>query len=203
VAAFDAPAGCAMIGSDKAIRWSTAVAVIGVAVVAAVVSYEHAYELVHGHGETGWTAHLIPLTVDGLIWASSMVMLDSARQGARAPMLARWLLGLGIAATLAANVAHGLGHGPIGAAVAAWPAVALVGSYELLMMVIRSSQASAADASEDGGEADPLQERAAEVFAEQLSAERVPSVRAIRAELHVGQPRAQRLRDYLAENLAA
>ena len=48
--------------------------------------------------------------------------------------MARWLLGLGIAATLAANVAHGLGYGLIGAAVAAWPAVALAGSYELLMM---------------------------------------------------------------------
>jgi hypothetical protein len=59
--------------------------------------------------------------------------------------LAQWLLGLGIAATLAANVAHGLGRGPVGAAVAAWPAVALVGSvgsYELLMMVIRGSQAA-------------------------------------------------------------
>jgi hypothetical protein len=69
-------------------------------------------------------------------------MLDSARRKTPIPVLARWLLGLGIAATLAANVAHGLGHGPIGAAVAAWPAVALVGSYELLMMVIRSSQAA-------------------------------------------------------------
>ena len=107
-----------MTGTGKAIRWSTAAAVIGVAVVAAVVSYEHAYALVRAHGETGWTAHLIPLTVDGLIWASSMVMLDSARRGVPVPALARWLLGLGIAATLAANVAHGLGHGPIGAAVA-------------------------------------------------------------------------------------
>jgi hypothetical protein len=101
-----------MIGSDKAIRWSTAAAVIGVAVVAAVVSYEHAYALVHAHGETGWTAHLIPLTVDGLIWASSMVMLDSVRRGVPVPSLARWLLGLGIAATLAANVTHGLGARP-------------------------------------------------------------------------------------------
>jgi len=41
----------------------------------------------------------------------SMVMLDSARRKVRVPPLARWLLGLGIAATLAANVAHGLGHG--------------------------------------------------------------------------------------------
>jgi hypothetical protein len=54
-----------MIGTGKAIRWSTAAVVIGVAVVAAVVSYEHAYALVHAHGETGGTAHLIPLTVGG------------------------------------------------------------------------------------------------------------------------------------------
>ena len=55
--------------------------------------------------------------------------------------MVRWLLGLGIAATLAANVAHGLGHGLIGAALAAWPAVTLAGSYELLMMIIRGAQA--------------------------------------------------------------
>jgi hypothetical protein len=75
---------------------------------------------------------MVPLTVDGLIYASWMVMLDAARRKTPVPALARWLLGLGIAATLAANVAHGLGHGLTGAAVAAWPAVALVGSYELL-----------------------------------------------------------------------
>src|ERR1700734_1597243 len=132
-----------MTGADRITRLSTAAAVIGVAAVAAVVSYEHAYALVRAHGETGWTAHLIPLTVDGLIYASSMVMLDSARRNRPVPSLARWLLGLGIAATLAANVAHGLGHGLIGAVVAAWPAVALVGSYELLMLVIRSSQSPA------------------------------------------------------------
>ena len=89
---------------------------------------EHAYALVGAHGEAGWTGRLAPLTVDGLVCASSMVMLDSARRKARVPPLARWLLGLGIAAALAANVAHGLGHGPSGAVVAAWPAVALVGS---------------------------------------------------------------------------
>ena len=86
---------------------------------------------------------LVPLTVDGLIYASSMVMLDSARRKVPVPPLARWLLCLGIAATLAANVAHGLGHGLSGAAVAAWPAIALVGSYELLMVIIRSGQVPA------------------------------------------------------------
>jgi hypothetical protein len=59
------------------------------------------------------------------------------------PSLARWLLSLGIVATLAANVAHGLGRGIFGAAVGAWPAVALVGSYELLLMIVRSEQTPA------------------------------------------------------------
>jgi len=134
----------------------------------------------------GGRGRLVPLTVDGLIYASSMVMLDSARRRVPVPALARWLLGLGIAATLAANVAHGLGHGPVGAAVAAWSAVALVGSYELFMMVVRSSQAVPRGTSDSLGIPDPLQEQAAEVFADQLAADRVPSIRAIRARLHVG-----------------
>src|SRR6266700_564947 len=100
-----------MTSTDRAIRWSTAGAVVGVAAVAAVASYEHVYDLVRMHGESGWTARMVPLTVDGLIYARSMVMLDSARRKTPVPALARWLLGVGIAATLAANVAHGLGHG--------------------------------------------------------------------------------------------
>jgi hypothetical protein len=192
-----------MTGTDKAIRWSTAAAVLGVAAVAAVVSYEHACALVCAHGETGWTAHLIPLTVDGLIWASSMVMLDSARRGLPVPSLARWLLGVGIAATLAANVAHGLGHGPVGAAVGAWPAVALVGSYELLMMIIRGTQQSAGDVSPEAeraaaGMPHALQAQATVEFADDVTAGRLPSIRVIRARLHVGQPRAQLARAYLA-----
>jgi hypothetical protein len=55
------------------------------------------------------------------------------------PSLARWLLALGIAATLTANMAQGWSHGPVGAVVAAWPAVSLVGSYEPLVWLIRIS----------------------------------------------------------------
>jgi Protein of unknown function (DUF2637) len=69
-------------------------AVVGVVAVAAVASYEHAYALVRAHGETGWIGRLVPLTVDGLIYASSMVVLDSARREVPVPALARWLLGL-------------------------------------------------------------------------------------------------------------
>src|SRR5450756_93852 len=192
-----------MTGTDRAIRWSTAAATAATPITAAAVSYEHAYALVRAHGEVGWTARLVPLTVDGLIYASSMVMLDSARRKVPVPALARWLLGLGIAATLASNVVHGLGHGSAGAVVAAWPAVALVGSYELLMVIIRSAQvpsgAVAVSGAGDGALGDgPVQAQAAEAFAGEVAAGRVPSVRAIRARLHVGQPRAQRVRTYLA-----
>ncbi|MEV5706016.1 DUF2637 domain-containing protein [Actinoallomurus sp. NPDC052274] len=123
---------------DRVIRATTALAVIGVAAVAAVISYRHAYELVRSHGESGTTARLVPLTVDGLIWAASMVVLDANRRTRAVPPLALWSLGVGIVATIGANLAHGVGHGPIGALVSAWPALALVGSYELLMMLIRN-----------------------------------------------------------------
>ena len=46
------------MAADRVIKWTTAVAVIDVAAVAAVASYEHAYDLVRangeGHGRPGW-----------------------------------------------------------------------------------------------------------------------------------------------------
>jgi hypothetical protein len=124
--------------TDKLIRITTAFAVAAVAAVAAVISYRHAYELVRSHGESGLTARLVPFTVDGLIWAASMLILDANRHNRAVPALARWCLGAGIVATIGANLAHGLGHGPIGALVSAWPALALVGSFELLATLIRT-----------------------------------------------------------------
>jgi len=124
--------------TDRLIRITTALAVATVAAVAAVISYRHAYELVSTHGETGVTARLLPFTVDGLILAASMLILDANRRHQPVPPLARWCLGAGILATIGANLAHGLGHGPIGALVSAWPALALAGSFELLMTLIRA-----------------------------------------------------------------
>ena len=132
-----------MTGVDRAIRVSTAVAVLAVAGVAAYVSYWHAYAVVCAHGESGITARLEPATIDGLVYASSMVNLYAARHRLLVPTLARWLLALGIIATLAANMAQGWSHGPVGAVIAAWPAVSLVGSYELLVWIIRTAAAGA------------------------------------------------------------
>ncbi len=118
--------------TDQLIRITTALA------VATVISYRHAYELVSTHGETGVTARLVPFTVDGLILAASMLILDANRRNRPVPPLARWCLAAGILATIGANLAHGLGHGPSARWSAPWPALALAGSFELLMTLIRT-----------------------------------------------------------------
>ncbi|MFE9100389.1 DUF2637 domain-containing protein [Actinomadura geliboluensis] len=144
--------------TDRLIRITTALAVVAVAAVAAVISYRHAYELVHSHGESGPTARLVPFTVDGLIWAASMVILDASRRKQPAPSLAKWSLAVGIVATVGANVAHGASHGVIGAVVSAWPALALVGSFELLMTLTRAAARS--DLVQNDGRTEPAQPRA-------------------------------------------
>ncbi|MBA9001989.1 DUF2637 domain-containing protein [Thermomonospora cellulosilytica] len=245
-----------MSAGDRAIRALAAATVVGIGGIAAVISYRHALGVAQAHGETGVTAYLTPLTIDGLVFVASMVMLDSARRRQQSPALARLALALGIGATVAVNVLHGLEHGPVGAVIAAWPAVTLVVVVELLMGMIRRgrtvpSKAPADPApavDEDAPEpvpagyelwesmppADPAwwplpkittpprpadeapvpaapepvpaavpepdthQRQAAEVFADEIAAGRVPSIRAIRRALRVGQPRAQQVRAYLA-----
>jgi hypothetical protein len=105
--------------TDRLIRIATALAVATVAAVAAVISYRHAYELVSRHDESGLTARLVPFTVDGLILAASMLILDASRRHQRVPPTGPQVPGAGITAATGANLAHGLGHGPIGALVRA------------------------------------------------------------------------------------
>jgi Protein of unknown function (DUF2637) len=117
------------------------------------VSYEHALAVVRAYSETGAVGYAYPATIDGMIYVSSMAMLDSARRGLRTPALARWMLGVGIAATLAVNVLAGLHSGVMGSVIAAWPALALVGSYELLMAMIRREAVPATGDVPSAGEA--------------------------------------------------
>ncbi|GAA3591689.1 hypothetical protein GCM10022419_088180 [Nonomuraea rosea] len=142
-------------GGDRLIRVSMTAVVLAVAAVAAWVSYWHAVAVIEKYGaEDELSAHLVPATVDGMIYASSMVLLWCARYRLAVPALARWALALGVAATLAANILHGIERGPLAAALAAWPAIALVISYELIMWVVRSGR-EIADRTHD-----PLAERA-------------------------------------------
>ncbi|WP_398694271.1 DUF2637 domain-containing protein [Streptomonospora wellingtoniae] len=106
------------------------------AVIAAVVSYSHMYELAQRHGEPAWRAALFPLSVDGMIVASSMALLADARHGRRGGLLPWTLLILGSVASLAANIA--VADPTLWSRVIhAWPSFALMGAYELLMREFR------------------------------------------------------------------
>jgi Protein of unknown function (DUF2637) len=130
----------ARLNSSKSIRLATAVAVSSVAAFAAVISYDHIYDLARQHGGTVLAARLLPLSVDGLILAMSLVMLHEARHGDQAPALARCMLGLGVAATVAANVTYGVAFGVLGAIIWAWPAVAFVGAVEVDLLMVRKAR---------------------------------------------------------------
>jgi hypothetical protein len=96
------------------------------------------HELVVQHGETAWTAAVLPLSVDGMIAASSMTLLADSRHGRKSGILPWALLVAGSVASLAANVAVAKPT-PVGRLIAAWPSFVLIGSYELLMRQIRYS----------------------------------------------------------------
>lgn len=123
---------------DKLVRRTGYAAVAAVSGVAAWISYWHAVAVVGKHGEAGTSGHLYPATIDGLIVAASMVLLDSARNREKPPRLAWWLVGAGIVSTLAANVLDGVAFGILGSIIAAWPAAAFVGAYEMIMVLIRA-----------------------------------------------------------------
>jgi hypothetical protein len=127
------------MNGDRLTRWTAIASVLAVAAVAAWISYRHAVAVVTAHGEPGAVGHWYPVVIDGLIVSASMVLLDAARHREPPPVLAWGLLAAGIGATLAANVLAGVPSGWLGAVVAAWPALAFVGCYELLMMLVRAA----------------------------------------------------------------
>ena len=129
------------VTGDRVIRFTTAAVVCAVAAFAAVVSYSHIYGLGRDHGQDGTAARLLPLSVDGLILAASLVPLHEARNGRDAPGLARFMLWLGISATIGANIAYGAGYGLLGALISAWPAVAFIGTVEIAMQQVRRARA--------------------------------------------------------------
>jgi uncharacterized membrane protein len=120
----------------------TAAAVLLVATIAAVVSYMHVATLALHYGQARLAAYLLPLSIDGMVATSSVVMLRAARAQVTAPWLARTGLVLAVLATLAANVASGLPHGWAGALLARWPAIAFVVSAETAISMSRRRAAS-------------------------------------------------------------
>lgn len=117
-----------------AARGWTVVAVAVVALAAAVISFAHQWDLARAAGE-GWRAWLLPLSVDGLILAASLTMYVRRRLGLTR-RLAIAALVAGIVASIAANIAAA-DPTAVSRIVAAWPPLALLVAYELLIQQIR------------------------------------------------------------------
>jgi hypothetical protein len=130
------------------VQRTTTMAVVLVALVAGIGSYEHMRELAEHVGE-GWRAWLLPFSVDGLAVAASMTMFVRRRAGQKAGGLAWAALLLGLGASLAANVAAAEPT-LAGRLVAAWPPLGLLLSYELLMQQIKARGAQGLETARPG-----------------------------------------------------
>lgn len=184
-----------------------ALPVAAVAVIAGIVSFSHIEALGLRTGQTITDARLLPLAVDGLIVAGSVILLAGSWLG--------WIgVALGVAGTLYANVESGLPRGSLAAAVAAWPAIAFtVASFMLERWLkaqvgaapgIRHGVTDLADASAavpavpaGGYGLNGHGTEAERVFAGEIEAGDIPSIRRIRAALHCGQPRAREIQAHL------
>jgi len=134
------PSSLVEVDAGRWVRSVTTLAVVLVAAVAAVASYEHMRALAVLAGE-GWRSWLLPVSVDGLAVAASMTMLVRRRAGVPAGGLAWVALLGGLGASLAANVAAA-DPTVAGRLVAAWPPVALLLAYELLLQQLAPDRGS-------------------------------------------------------------
>jgi hypothetical protein len=203
-------------------------AITAVAAVAGVISYTHIYELTVSLHQTVMAARLMPFGVDGLIVTGSVVLLQSA-PGQR--WLGWLGIGPGVAISLFANVESGIRFGALAAIWAGIPAVSFSLATFMLERWLKAqagakpvSESVPASASEPvpasapaGAPVKPVRatpKRAAKPapgkagtaapevhFRDVLAAGELPSVRRIRRELQMGQPKAQEVQAALAASM--
>jgi len=209
----------ARVAPGWATRVVTVAAVLLVATVAAIVSFEHMREVAARAGE-GWRAWLLPLSVDGLVVAASMVLLTRHRAGLPGGRLAWSALLGGVGASLAANVAAAE-PATTARVVAAWPALAFAVAFELLLQQRRMPAAGPVvepvervvedppspdlvvdvdEPVEPAPEVDPLAARAAELVDAAHAEGRPAGRRTVARELGVTEYRAGQLLARTANN---
>src|SRR5215472_6361331 len=129
------------------IRWAVYSVLAAVAAFAFFQSYVHIYDLGRLHAQRGETARLLPLSVDLLIVAATLVIYLQKAEDARPSGIARWLprgmLYAGIGATVAANVLYGLPYGWLSAVISAWPGAVFAGLVEMVLVAVRPVQREA------------------------------------------------------------
>lgn len=199
-------------------------AILAVAAVAGVISYSHMYELSLALHQGAMAARLMPFGVDGLIVVGSVVLLQTAPGQ-------RWLgwVGVlpGLAISLFANIESGLRYGPLAAIWAGVPALSFFIATFILERWLQG-QAKAKpesvsapivmDASESvtavtpesspvrAVKSTPRQPKAAtpeSAYAALLARGELPSIRAIRRDMHVGDVKAKAIHAQLAAAMDA
>ncbi|MFE0099807.1 DUF2637 domain-containing protein [Streptomyces sp. NPDC059009] len=188
--------------SDVWVRRTGGMVVAG---VAAYASYVHQREFARQGGADPVSATLWPLSVDGLLLLATAGLLKrpGGSRGRRTDVM-KWLsFLLGIAVSLAANIAAApeLAWRPV--LVAGWPPVALLLAVELLAHRPVTGTGVTAERQEDrggagGGErdfdSDPLLVRALQVDARHRELHQRPvSAESLRRELRVGASRSRQL----------
>jgi hypothetical protein len=205
-------------------RFASGLAIAAVAGVAGVVSYRHIYEVTLSLHQTVLVAQLMPFGVDGLIVVGSVVLLQAA---AELPWLG-WLgVGPGVAISLFANVESGIRYGLLSAAWAGVPAASFFlatfilerwlkaqVSHSAVTKLPRGGQfvtpdVTALDASADATDPDTVRAqlnghaaKAERLFRDELGGGKVPGIRRIQQQMHVGQPKARLIQGHL-RNVAA
>ena len=191
-----------------------AVLVAAASIVSFAESYRGLYAWAHEHGLTGPWAVIWPLQVDVFIavgeLAQFVALADRWPPRSRA---AAWAVTLaGLAVSVAGNVGHVAGHAATNRVTAAVPPLAAAAALAVGLGVLKrvveahsaavygttSVHAPGVHASGNGHAAPGHGREAAERYAAELARGELPSVRRVRREMHLGQPRAQAVRDYLA-----
>jgi len=107
------------------------VSTAAVATIAAWSSWSHMVHVALRFGERPEVAYVLPISVDGMLVVASAAMVEDKRSGRDVRWSARIAFVVGVAASVAANIAAA--QPTLGArTVAAWPAVALLLVVEML-----------------------------------------------------------------------
>jgi hypothetical protein len=178
-------------------------------------SYRGLYDWSHEHGLTGVWAAGFPLQVDVFIAVGELALFVAlADSWERRSRIGAWLVTLaGLAVSVAGNVGHVTGHLLSDRATAAVPPLAAAAALAVGLGVLKRVVAHHGLAAEpvsiwhqpglypavpdDFASLNGHAAAAAELFAADLEAGRVPGIRAIRSGLHVGQDKASEVQAYL------
>jgi hypothetical protein len=198
--------------ASQAAKAAAATVDLTVAVFAGIVSYSHIYDLARAHGQTGAALRLLPLSVDLLIMAGSIIVMHEGTARPESPVH-------GMGGSMAGGRHDHLREHPLrcpvrfprccalGVATAVSFIVATHALFDFLKRAgKRASAKRAASASK------PVAPKAAPALApaasgaalmqaatETFGAGPVPSLRIIQKTLKVGQPRAQQVQAHLAQ----